>query len=121
IWPMFGIANQLLAAVALCVGTAVILNAGQTKYALVTMLPLGFVATTTLYAGWRSIFDNFLAKGGFAGTLDAALTAILMLCVVIILVSSVRAWMRAIRGERVTFEPATSGPDHRHVPGTGCC
>src|SRR5205823_8959655 len=48
IWPMFGIANQLLAAVALCVGTSVILNAGRAKYAWTTMFPLAFVASTTL-------------------------------------------------------------------------
>ncbi|HKO00797.1 MAG TPA: carbon starvation protein A, partial [Thermoanaerobaculia bacterium] len=60
IWPMFGIANQLLAAVALCVGTSVIINAGRARYAWTTMAPLAFVVTTTLYAGWRSIFDNFL-------------------------------------------------------------
>src|SRR5713101_6903262 len=58
IWPMFGIANQLLAAIALCVGTTVIINAGRAKYAWVTITPLCFVATTTLTAGWRSIFDN---------------------------------------------------------------
>jgi carbon starvation protein len=121
IWPMFGIANQLLAAVALCVGTSVILNAGRAKYAWTTMFPLSFVASTTLYAGYRSINDNFLAKGGFTGMLDAVLTSILMLCVVIILAASSRAWLRAVRGERVTFEPATSGPDHRHIPGSGCC
>jgi len=126
IWPMFGIANQLLAAVALCVGTSVILNAGQTKYAWTTLFPLAFVTTTTLYAGWRSIFDNFLsekslAKNAFTGYLDAALTATLMASVIVILIASARAWMRAIRGERVTFEPALAGPDHRHIPGSGCC
>jgi carbon starvation protein len=121
IWPMFGIANQLLAAVALCVGTSVILNAGRVKYAWTTMFPLAFVASTTLYAGWRSIFDNFLRLGTFAGYLDATLTAILMLCVFVILAASARAWLRAIRGERVTFIPADAGPDHRHIPGSGCC
>src|SRR5207253_8928710 len=80
IWPMFGIANQLLAAVALCVGTTVILNAGKAKYAWTTMFPLAFVASTTLYAGWRSIFDNFLVKGGTTGNIDAILTAVLMIC-----------------------------------------
>ena len=121
IWPMFGIANQLLAAVALCVGTTVIINAGRVKYAWTTMFPLGFVASTTLYAGWRSIFDNFLQLGTFAGTLDAALTSILMACVIVILVASVRAWIRAMRGERVEPVPAADGPDHRHIPGSGCC
>jgi carbon starvation protein len=121
IWPMFGIANQLLAAVALCVGTSVILNAGRVKYAWTTMFPLAFVASTTLYAGWRSIFDNFLRLGTFTGKLDAILTAILMLCVVVILASSARAWLRAIRGEPVTFVAAAAGPEHRHIPGSGCC
>src|SRR5436190_3402384 len=121
IWPMFGIANQLLAAVALCVGTSVILNAGRAKYAWTTMFPLAFVASTTLYAGWRSIFDNFLRLRTFAGNLDAVLTAILMMCVLVILAASARAWMRAVRGEPVTFNAATAGPDHRHIPGSGCC
>jgi carbon starvation protein len=123
---MFGIANQLLAAVALCVGTTVILNEGKVKYAWTTMFPLAFVTTTTLYAGWRSIFDNFLgpkmmAKDPFTGYLDTALTAILMVCVLVILTASVRAWMRAMRGENVTFVAATAGPAHPHIPGSGCC
>jgi len=38
------------------------------------------------------------------------------------LASSARAWLRAIRGEPVTFVAATAGPaDHRHIPGSGCC
>src|SRR5216117_1761639 len=55
IWPMFGIANQLLAAVALCVGTSMIINSGKARYAWITLLPLSFVATTTLVAGYQSI------------------------------------------------------------------
>jgi carbon starvation protein len=126
IWPMFGIANQLLAAVALCVGTSVILNAGRVKYAWTTMVPLAFVASTTLYAGYLSIFNNFLpmtkdpAKATI-GYLDASLTAILMVCVLVILGASTQAWMRAIRGEPVTGIPLPAGPDHRHMPGSGCC
>ena len=126
IWPMFGIANQLLAAVALCVGTTVIINSGRVKYAWTTMFPLAFVATTTLYAGWRSIFDNFLPltdkpDKAITGYLDATLTAILMICVFVILTASVRAWLRAIRGEPVSFVPASETPDHHHIPGSGCC
>src|SRR5881628_3387592 len=48
IWPMFGIANQLLAAVALCVATTVTINLGKARYCWVTIVPLSFVATTTL-------------------------------------------------------------------------
>ncbi len=126
IWPMFGIANQLLAAVALCVGTSVILNSGRGRYAWATLIPLAFVATTTLYAGWRSIFDNFLPltakpKQAFTGYLDASLTAILMVCVFVILAASIRSWLRALRGEPVSFVPATAGPAHQHIPGSGCC
>ena len=126
IWPMFGIANQLLAALALCVGTSVILNAGRVQYAWTTMFPLAFVASTTLYAGWRSIWDNFLPLAAnpakrFTGYLDTALTVILMTCVLIILAESARAWLRAVRGERIAFEPALAGPEHVHIPGSGCC
>ncbi|HEV2722297.1 MAG TPA: hypothetical protein VG323_19920, partial [Thermoanaerobaculia bacterium] len=113
--------------VALCVGTSVILNSGRVRYAWTTMFPLAFVASTTLYAGWRSIFDNFLplaAKNpekAFTGYLDTTLTVILMVCVVVILAESARAWLRAVRGERITFEPALAGPEHVHIPGSGCC
>src|SRR5438128_4503203 len=89
IWPMFGIANQLLAVIALCVGTTVIINMGRARYAWVTITPLVFVATTTLTAGWRSIFDNFWRETfkpetAFRGYLNTALTAIMMTCVVIV-------------------------------------
>ena len=109
IWPMFGIANQLLAAIALCVGTTVIINAGRAKYAWATITPLCFVATTTLTAGWRSIFDNFLEEAKkpetmFRGYLNATLTAIMMTCMVVVLIDSMIRWRRAIRGGRV--EPA---------------
>ena len=126
IWPMFGIANQLLASVALCVGTSVIINAGRVRYAWTTMAPLAFVTSTTLYAGWLSITDNFLspksiARNRFVAYLDASLTTVLMVSVLIILTASARAWIRAMRGESVAFVPATAGPDHLHLPGSGCC
>jgi len=84
------------------------------------------VTSTTLYAGWLSIFDNFLpmtktpAKA-FMGWLDAWLTAILMLCVIVILIYSARSWVKAMRGEPVSREALSDGPDHRHIPGSGCC
>jgi carbon starvation protein CstA len=89
------------------------------------MFPLAFVASTTLYAGWRSIFDNFLPLAdkpdkAMTGYLDATLTAMLMVCVFVIIAASARAWLRALRGEPVSFVPAM-GPDHHHIPGSGCC
>jgi len=97
IWPMFGIANQLLAAVALCVATTIIINVGKAKYSWVTILPLSFVATTTLVAGWESITDIFwpLAQKpetSMQGYINTGLTAIIMAAAVIILVDSIRRW-----------------------------
>lgn len=97
VWPMFGVANQLLACIALCIGTTLIIKAGRAKYAWATFVPMLFVTTTTLTAGWMSIFDNFLplARSGgnpTLGYLDAGLTAVMMVCVLVILVTSVRSW-----------------------------
>jgi len=102
IWPMFGISNQLLASIALCVGTTVIVNSGRARYAWITLLPLAFVATTTLTAGWRSVCDNFLPlarEGGqpFQGYLNASLTLVMMACVLTILADSIRRWSAALR------------------------
>jgi carbon starvation protein len=97
IWPMFGIANQLLAAVALCVGTTVIVNSGRARYAWVTLLPLAFVCTTTLSAGWLSVTQKFLPMRNFQGWLNAALIAGMMLCVVLVLVESARRWRQVAR------------------------
>jgi carbon starvation protein len=60
IWPMFGTANQLLAAVALAIASTALVNAGKQRYLWVTLPPLAFVAITTLYAAWRNVFDTFL-------------------------------------------------------------
>ncbi|MDT5269776.1 MAG: carbon starvation protein [Acidobacteriota bacterium] len=99
IWPMFGIANQLLAAVALCVATTVIINSGRARYSWTTIVPLAFVATTTLVAGWMSITDNFwpLAQKpetAAQGYINTALTAVLMAASIIIIFDSVRRWIR---------------------------
>jgi carbon starvation protein len=97
IWPMFGIANQLLAAVALCVATTILFNTGKGRYSWTTILPLSFVATTTLVAGWKSITDNFWPlsqkpETAAQGYINVALTAILMLAAVVVLIDSVRRW-----------------------------
>jgi carbon starvation protein len=97
IWPMFGIANQLLAAVALCVGTTMIINSGKARYAWVTILPLSFVATTTLVAGWQSITNIFwpLAQRpetAVQGYINTFLTATIMTAAIVILADSIRRW-----------------------------
>jgi carbon starvation protein len=98
IWPMFGIANQLLAAVALCVATTILINSGKAKYCWVTILPLSFVSITTLVAGWESITDIFwpLAQKpetALQGYVNTALTATIMIAAVIILFDSIRRWL----------------------------
>jgi carbon starvation protein len=97
IWPMFGIANQLLASVALCVATTIIFNSGKARYAWTTLLPLAFVATTTLVAGYQSITDIFWPlsqkpETATQGYINVALTVILMTAAVIVIADSIRRW-----------------------------
>src|SRR5262249_2542435 len=63
IWPMFGIANQLLAVIALCLVTTLLINAGKARYAPVTLLPMLFVVSTTMTAAAQMI-QQFLARMG---------------------------------------------------------
>jgi carbon starvation protein len=111
IWPMFGVANQLLASVALAVGTTIIINIGRAKYAWVTFLPLCFVATTTLAAGYMSVRDSFwpMAVGAdpalhTQGYINSICTVIMMVCAVIILASAARRWVLVLTGRVPIFE-----------------
>jgi carbon starvation protein len=97
IWPMFGIANQLLAAVALCVATTILINSGKSRYIWVTVIPLTFVGSTTLVAGWESITDIFwpLSQNpdtAVQGYINTFLTATIMVAAVVILADSIRRW-----------------------------
>ncbi len=105
LWPMFGIANQLLAAVALAVGTTVLINVGRAAYAWVTIVPLTFVAVTTLTAGYLSVRDNFwpLAVGPdpatrLTGYVDSFCTSIMMICIALILVLAMTRWLKVWTG-----------------------
>ncbi len=148
LWPLFGIANQLLAAVALCVATTVIIKMGKARHAWVTMLPLAWILVVTMTAGWQKIFSP-LPKLGFlahahamqaaqaAGTLpvgvasagdlarliandylDAAVAAFFLLSVLVVVADSAREWWAVVRGGKPAR--STEVPFHpRIVPVAG--
>jgi carbon starvation protein len=99
IWPMFGMANQLLAVIALGVATTVIINAGRRKYAWTTFLPMLFVATTTTTTGFYEIrrFARLVSDGKWTamkGGINIGLTVFLLACVAVILGSAAIRWSR---------------------------
>lgn len=72
LWPLFGIANQMLAAIALCVGTGILVKSGKLKYAWVTGVPLTWLVIVTSTAAWQKIFSNDIRVGFFAAANDMA-------------------------------------------------
>ncbi len=117
LWPLFGIANQLLAAVALCVATTIIIKMHRTKYALVTFAPLVWLVVVTFTASWHKIFDpdpriGFLAQAGklaasganarlvFNNRLDAVVTGVLIAMVALVLLESARHWVAILSGRK---------------------
>ncbi len=103
IWPMFGIANQLLACTALCVATTILLREAKKKiYALATMLPLAFVGTTTVTAAVESVYLIYWPMTAQAATrttglVNVTVTVLLLVCVLLIVVGSVARWLGLAR------------------------
>jgi len=100
IWPMFGAANQLLATIALVVGTSFIINSGKKKYAWFTMAPMIFLGITTLTACWMNMkniyFPQIQVDGTYVkGMINLILTGIIMVCAIVILVNAVPKWVKA--------------------------
>jgi carbon starvation protein len=118
LWPLFGIANQLLAAVALCVATTIIIKMHRAKYAAVTLIPLLWLVAVTFTASWHKIFDpspriGFLAQARVLAAgpatvatgrlilnnyLDAVVTATLIVMVALVLLESARQWIAVLSG-----------------------
>jgi carbon starvation protein len=118
LWPLFGISNQLLASIAFCVATTILLKMHGAKYAWITFAPLVWLVAVTFTAGWQKIFSplpalGFLAQADklaagaanastatliFNARLDAAVCGVLMVLVSMILVDSVRVWVGILRG-----------------------
>jgi carbon starvation protein len=120
LWPLFGIANQLLATVALCVATTIIIKMHRTRYAAVTLIPLAWLVVVTFTAAWHKILDpdprvGFLAQARalavgpannatarliFNNRLDAVVTAALVVMVALLLFESVRQWIAVLSGKK---------------------
>jgi carbon starvation protein len=105
IWPMFGAANQLLAGVALAVAGSWLINTGKAKYVWVTIVPMTFVAITTVYAGWLNLTETFLPMASdprtlLPGTVNAVLTVVILVSAVVILAEALRHWLRSALKER---------------------
>jgi carbon starvation protein len=139
LWPLFGIANQMLAAIALCVATTILVKSGRARFAWVTALPLVWLVTVTSSAAWEKLFSpdlrvgflshaNDLAAQLAAGTLvgdaavqaprlifndrlDAALTLFFLITTWVLVVETVRVCHAAVSGKRCP--PLTETP---HIP-----
>ena len=120
LWPLFGIANQLLAAIALCVGTTILIKMHKARYMWITCVPLVWLVVVCFAAGWQKIFSpipaiGFLAQANqlaagpqgpstatlvFNARLDAAVTGVFLVLVALILIDSVRVWMGILSGSQ---------------------
>jgi len=124
LWPLFGICNQLLAAVALCVATTIIVKMGRARYMWVTLAPLSWLVAVTYSASWHKVFNpnpvigllaqaKALAAGPsvegvqrkiFNAQLDAVVCGLLVALVSVIVIESAMVWVSVISGRK---KPAT--------------
>ncbi len=127
LWPLFGIANQLLAVIAFCLGTTILIKMGKTRYLAVTAVPLVFLMSATFSAGWIKIFDkdpkmgfiaaanafkDKLAAGGtpqqmkewaaqqFNFTVDTFVTGFFLLAVAVIFLGCLAEWIKLLNGSK---------------------
>jgi carbon starvation protein len=128
LWPLFGISNQLLAAIALAVATTLIVKSDRARYAWVTLAPLCWLLSVTLSAGYAKLFSpeariGFLAHAAelqsritagqvaaanisetrafiFNDRLDAAVTALFMGLVLVTVVDALREWYRVLSAQQ---------------------
>jgi carbon starvation protein len=128
LWPLFGIANQLLAAVALVVATTILLKMGRRKLVWITLVPMAWLVAVTMTASYQKIFDpspglGFLAQARllagriasgaipaaqiadtkrliFNNRLDAAVTAVLAAMVLVLLVEAIGEWIKVLRDRK---------------------
>lgn len=105
IWPMFGTANQLLASIALAVGTSYIINRGKIKYALITIVPFIFIGFTTLYAGFANIITIYFpqvlkSETRIQGIVNLTLSGVIIFCACVVFYNAIPKWVKAFQKAR---------------------
>ncbi len=104
IWPMFGTANQLLATIALTIGTSFLINRGKVRYAWITIIPMLFVGVTTLIAGISNMTNIyypmlFTGKTMIQGIINLSLTGLIIISLFIIVMNAVPNWIAGYKGK----------------------
>lgn len=102
IWPMFGVANQLLALIAFVVATTFIINRGKVKYVWVTVVPMIFIGITTISAGIKNMTLIYypqiaVPETTVQGIINLLLTTLMLVCVAIIFINAVPKWIKTLK------------------------
>ncbi|RNB87384.1 carbon starvation protein A [Brevibacillus fluminis] len=134
LWPLFGIANQMLAIIAFVVGTTIILKMGKARYAWVTLLPMAWLASATMYAGWLKVFSSDVKIGFWAHSkafaaklaagelpagvktaeaakkmifndqIDTVVCVIFMVITLAVVIDALRLWFTILRGGKYSLQ-----------------
>ncbi|AZV58427.1 carbon starvation protein A [Clostridium sp. AWRP] len=102
IWPLFGVANQSLAAIAFAIGTSVLIRMGKKKYMPITVIPMAFISVATLTASVENITGNYIPHGK---TTLTVLSLIVMAILVVILYESIRHWVIDLKSGKYDNTP----------------
>ena len=126
LWPLFGIANQMLAAVALLLCAVVLFKMKQQRYAWVAIVPAAWLFICTMTAGWQKVFDaklSFFVAAGKATSkqlavgnyINGILTALFMVVVVTLTLFTIRSALKSLKSDKPTvhetpYEPFPTEP-----------